>query len=307
MEQTAETQLFQFASFLSGWIYFGCWSLTYYPQIYKNFKRKSVAGLSIDYLAYSTLGHLYYLLYNITIMLNKAIRTEIYEYTNAIPQIKINDVVFSIHAAFLCVLMCYQALLYGSDLKISKICIASLCIGFLFVFALGYAAENNLYQMNWGKWTLILGKLKIVSASIKYIPQIYLIFSSKNSNGLSFGSIAFDFSGGFFSILQMLMEAIALNDFKEISNTLKLKQLSPKLSLGMISIIANSILYYQYRTYFKTNEKNMDDKLNEPVTIDNLLVQNKAEYLKTEDIIAERKIDNHQEQKKEELKKIKEV
>lgn len=48
-----------------GWIYFFAWSISFYPQIYTNFVRKSVVGLNFDFVSYNLLGFFSYSLFNI--------------------------------------------------------------------------------------------------------------------------------------------------------------------------------------------------------------------------------------------------
>lgn len=62
--------LLGYISVLLGWGYFVCWSAVYYPQIFKNWKRKSVVGLSFDYLALNATGHLCYLVFNTAVFYN---------------------------------------------------------------------------------------------------------------------------------------------------------------------------------------------------------------------------------------------
>lgn len=47
-----------------GWIYFVAWSVSFYPQIYINYKRKSVVGLNFDYLSLNLVGFIMYALFN---------------------------------------------------------------------------------------------------------------------------------------------------------------------------------------------------------------------------------------------------
>lgn len=47
-----------------GWIYFLAWSVSFYPQIYTNYKRKSVVGLNFDYLSLNLVGFFMYGLFN---------------------------------------------------------------------------------------------------------------------------------------------------------------------------------------------------------------------------------------------------
>lgn len=48
-----------------GWIYFLAWSISFYPQIIINFKRKSVTGLNFDFLALNFLGFILYGIFNV--------------------------------------------------------------------------------------------------------------------------------------------------------------------------------------------------------------------------------------------------
>lgn len=47
-----------------GWVYFLAWSVSFYPQIYSNYKRKSVVGLNFDYLSLNLIGFIMYSLFN---------------------------------------------------------------------------------------------------------------------------------------------------------------------------------------------------------------------------------------------------
>jgi uncharacterized protein with PQ loop repeat len=39
-----------------GWTYFLLWTISFYPQLISNFRRKSVEGLSLDFLAMNVVG-----------------------------------------------------------------------------------------------------------------------------------------------------------------------------------------------------------------------------------------------------------
>lgn len=48
--------LLEILSALFGWIYFFCWSASFYPQPILNWRRKSTAGSVIDFPFINTLG-----------------------------------------------------------------------------------------------------------------------------------------------------------------------------------------------------------------------------------------------------------
>lgn len=51
-------------SSIIGWIYFFAWSISFYPQLWSNYKRQSVVGLNFDYLSLNILGFILYSLFN---------------------------------------------------------------------------------------------------------------------------------------------------------------------------------------------------------------------------------------------------
>lgn len=59
-----------------GWLYFVAWSVSFYPQIYTNFRRKSVIGLNFDFLSLNIVGFILYGVFNIGLY--------------SIPQIQVN-------------------------------------------------------------------------------------------------------------------------------------------------------------------------------------------------------------------------
>ena len=48
-----------------GWIYFFSWSTSPYPQVFKNWKRKSVVGLNLDFVALDFVGFGLYSFFNV--------------------------------------------------------------------------------------------------------------------------------------------------------------------------------------------------------------------------------------------------
>ena len=59
------SDVLQVVSDVIGWIYFIAWSISFYPQIYENWRRKSVVGLNFDFLTLNIIGFSMYSLYNV--------------------------------------------------------------------------------------------------------------------------------------------------------------------------------------------------------------------------------------------------
>ena len=47
-----------------GWTYFACWSISFWPQVFLNWRRQSVVGLSLDFEVYNMFGYTCYTIYN---------------------------------------------------------------------------------------------------------------------------------------------------------------------------------------------------------------------------------------------------
>lgn len=105
-------------SIIVGWVYFAAWSISFYPQIWYNFKRKSVVGLNFDFLALNLLGHTLYAIFNCSLYWITYIEDE---YFNRFPRglnpVELNDVVFSIHASVITAFTIGQCFFYEVNLS----------------------------------------------------------------------------------------------------------------------------------------------------------------------------------------------
>ncbi|XP_031554468.1 cystinosin-like, partial [Actinia tenebrosa] len=107
-----------------GWIYFVAWSVSFYPQVYLNWKRKSVVGLNFDFLAYNITGFLAYGLFNIGMFWIPTVEHQ-YEkqHPGGINPVQLNDVVFTLHAIAVTLGTIFQCLIYDrGGQRVSNIC-----------------------------------------------------------------------------------------------------------------------------------------------------------------------------------------
>jgi cystinosin len=87
---------------LFGWIYFFCWSFSFYPQAILNFRRKSTSGTTIDFTAINVQGFIAYFTSNAAFLFSSEIRRQ-YALRNhgLTPTVQINDLAFAAHAIVL--------------------------------------------------------------------------------------------------------------------------------------------------------------------------------------------------------------
>lgn len=96
-----------------GWIYFAAWSISFYPQIYTNFKRKSVVGLNFDFVALNIVGFVMYTIFNAGLYWIPEIEQEYFErHPRGLNPVLPNDVGFGVHAIFATLVTIIQCFFY---------------------------------------------------------------------------------------------------------------------------------------------------------------------------------------------------
>jgi cystinosin len=98
-ESAMAASFLSIVSYLFGWIYFLCWSFSFYPQTILNWRRKSTSGTTIDFTAINLLGFSAYFVSNASFLFSSQIRRE-YALRNhgLTPTVQINDLAFAAHA-----------------------------------------------------------------------------------------------------------------------------------------------------------------------------------------------------------------
>eukprot|EP00300_Choanocystis_sp_HF-7_P008830 c16132_g1_i2.p1 GENE.c16132_g1_i2~~c16132_g1_i2.p1 ORF type:complete len:254 (+),score=46.71 c16132_g1_i2:27-764(+) len=196
-----------------GWIYFFAWSVSFYPQIVWNYQRKSVVGLSLDFVALNVFGFGCYLLHLIVVsqLGNK--------------NIVIQDILFAAHALVCCIVTGIQCLIYergGQRVSaLGKFMLGGAVVGLSINSLL---LVRHVESAHW--FAEQLGMTKVAISFGKYLPQAWLNYTRKSTVGWSIHNILLDFTGGFFSILELCIDA-SFNGWTSDN--------IPKLSLGLIS------------------------------------------------------------------------
>ncbi|KAF9663568.1 hypothetical protein SADUNF_Sadunf17G0064900 [Salix dunnii] len=191
-----------------GWIAFFSWSVSFYPQVILNFRRKSVVGLNFDFVVLNLTKHSSYLIYNASLYFSSDVQhqyIEKYGFGEMIP-VAANDVAFSIHAVLLTAITLFQIVIYDrGNQKISKISIATVCAVWLVAavcFLIALPSHSWLWLIS------IFNSIQVLMTVIKYIPQVIMNFMRKSTDGFSIGNILLDFLGGVTSYAQMAMQSV---------------------------------------------------------------------------------------------------
>lgn len=232
---------FNIFSSVLGWTYFICWSVSFYPQLYLNYHRKSVIGFSFDFGVYNLIGFTCYSIYNAAFYYNHYIQEEYQKrhegHTNAVAS---NDVFFAIHAAVITSITLYQCTIYERGHQVVSVpCKCITCGILIFTTLLSVLCyTTSILQML--DVLYLLGSIKLGISLIKYLPQVHLNYKRKSTVGWTIWNVLLDFSGGTLSILQLLLDGFATQDWSKVSGD------PVKFGLGFASMLFDIIFIVQH-------------------------------------------------------------
>jgi len=253
MENKSETPVLDFFSIVTGWIYFFVWSISFYGQVYENYKNKSVSGLNFDFEIYNFIGFSGYTFYTIYGYCDENMGTG---------TVAIQDIFFASHALLLTIITIGQIFYYynknDKNQKVSPITINILTVmlwGFILLIILEHGLkyydphvkEDQKYIFN---SLIYFGWCKVAISLIKYIPQVYLNYKRKSTKGWNIFNILMDFTGGAFSFIQNIID-YERNEFsieKEgQNNTLNIA----KFAISFIAMFFDIIFMLQHYVFYK--------------------------------------------------------
>lgn len=234
-------------STIIGWTYFVAWSISFWPQIWENFRRKSVIGLNFDYVYLNIVGHSVYGAFNVGLFWVKTIQDEYKtEHPYGVIPVQANDVFFSIHAVIACAVVLTQTIIYEKgQQKVSLVCWALLGAILLFL------GSSLIATLAGGiSWLLLLNFCSYVKLGItlvKYMPQAFMNYRRKSTVGWSIGNILLDFTGGVLSMLQMFLIGYNNDDWDSIFGDFT------KFGLGLISVLFDVVFIVQHYWLYRGN------------------------------------------------------
>ncbi|PON95241.1 Lysosomal cystine transporter [Trema orientale] len=223
-----------------GWIAFFAWSISFYPQVILNFRRKSVVGLNFDFVVLNLTKHSSYLIYNATLYFSSAVQKQYFEkygFGEMIP-VAANDVAFSTHAVILTAITLLQIAIYErGGQTVSKISLGIVSVVWL---AAGVCFFIALPNHSW-LWLIgVFNSIQVFMTLIKYIPQAFMNFNRKSTDGFSIGNILLDFLGGVANYAQMAVQSIDQNSWVNFYGNIG------KTLLSLISIFFDLLFMVQH-------------------------------------------------------------
>ena len=120
----------------------------------------------------------------------------------------------------------------------------------------------------------ICGYCKAAITFVKYSPQVYLNYKNKSTSGWSIGNVMLDFSGGMFSLLQLVIEAIG-NDRPIIGdgafNVIKFVLSILSIGYNIIFMIQHYVIYPPSKRAQNQEEENLVEKPTSTIEDDNII------------------------------------
>ncbi|CAD5112730.1 DgyrCDS1947 [Dimorphilus gyrociliatus] len=159
----------------------------------------------------------------------------------------LNDVVFALHAVVATTITVTQCLIYyRGDQRISKTALVILSLTSVALVISLFVAVGG--KITWLVYLQIFSYVKLVVTLIKYIPQAWMNFRRKSTDGWSIGNVLLDFTGGSLSILQMFLQSYNNNDWTTIFGDFT------KFGLGLFSVLFDCLFIVQHYILYKATE-----------------------------------------------------
>ncbi|KAM9848496.1 cystinosin isoform 1-T3 [Aulostomus maculatus] len=232
-----------------GWIYFLAWSVSFYPQAFENWRRKSVVGLNFDFLALNITGFLAYSVFNIGLLWLTDIKEEFLKRNpNGINPVHVNDAFFSLHAFLLCLVYVIQAAVYQrGGQRVSWTALILLLIGWTFAFVSLFLAVAK--KITWLDYLYYFSYIKLAVTLIKYVPQAYMNYRRQSTEGWSIGNVLLDFTGGNLSILQMILQSYNNDEWRLVFGD------PTKFGLGLFSVVFDLLFMTQHYCLYRRSSQ----------------------------------------------------
>ncbi|XP_073976818.1 lysosomal cystine transporter cystinosin isoform X2 [Rhodnius prolixus] len=232
-------------SVVVGWIYFVAWSISFYPQIYENYRRKSVIGLNIDFVGLNLIGFVLYSVFNCGLYWIPSVEAEYFEKNpKGLNPVQLNDIVFSVHAACVTLFTLSQFLIYERGGQTLSLVARILMVVFAVIIIVSFILPF-VKVMGWLNFLYICSYIKLAITLIKYIPQAVMNYKRKSTIGWSIGNVLLDFTGGMLSMLQMIINADNYNDWASIFGD------PTKFGLGLFSVLFDIFFMTQHYILYR--------------------------------------------------------
>ncbi|KAL6849830.1 hypothetical protein ACO1O0_009375 [Amphichorda felina] len=257
-------------SAIFGWVYFFCWSLSFYPQGMLNYRRQSTSGTTVDFPLLNVLGFAAYFASNLAFYASPTVRAQYAaRHAGLTPTVQLNDLTFALHGLVVSIVVTSQYLLarplwgfapsHGARpsravLGISAGCVAGVALVCLIVAGGDDAASGGGHAdpaMGWCALDVVYaaGYVKVVVTLVKYTPQLLANWRNGSTRGWSIWQILLDYAGGVLSIAQQGVDSYLQRDWSGITGN------PVKFALGNASLVYDVLFMVQHYVLYPGKDK----------------------------------------------------
>ncbi|XP_074267533.1 cystinosin homolog [Silene latifolia] len=158
-----------------------------------------------------------------------------------------NDVAFSIHAVILTAFTLFQIFIY--ERKNQRFSKTSLGIVSAVWISAAVCVFVAIHRHSWLWLTSVFSTIQVTMTVIKYIPQAFMNFRRKSTDGFSIGNILLDLLGGLTNYGQMAVQSVDqkswVNFYGNIGKTL----------LSLVSIFFDILFIIQHYVLYPENKR----------------------------------------------------
>jgi len=239
-------------SVVVGWLYFLAWSISFYPQVYDNWKRRSVIGLSFDYVALNLVGWIAYSLFNCLLYWEPTMKQEyINKFGPPLP-VNPNDIFFGLHAFCLTIIIIIQCIIHKRGNQNVSIIVMGI-ISCVIISSLVQFVLCFLTVEKWLDYLYYFSYVKVGVTLLKYIPQAYQNFVRKSTLGWSIGNILLDTTGGVLSFMQIFLDGLNTGNWQIFEGG------GAKFALSIITLLFDALFIVQHYCLFRSEYTTIND------------------------------------------------
>lgn len=252
---------------LLGWAYFICWSVSFWPQILLNHSRRSIAGLSLDFVRLNFVGFSCYAVYTLAMFGSAQVQEEYRRVWGSASTVKANDVAFAVHALIACSIALAQTIIYAPiatvpfESRWSTRFIGGCMTGQAVAIALhsgGFITTLDILYY--------LSMVKMATSLVKYIPQAVLNHVRQSTHGWSIHNILLDLAGGVLSIAQLFYDASLNGGWAGVLGN------PIKWGLGLVSIVFDVLFIVQHYVLYPVPLLGNDEENIDSLDVESLLL-----------------------------------
>ncbi|CAD0057073.1 unnamed protein product [Aureobasidium pullulans] len=255
-------------SWLLGWSYFTSWSLSFYPQPLRCWKRRSTRGITVDFPLLNIVGFTSYFISTTSFLFSHEIRQQ-YAVRHPFapePTVRFNDLVFALHGTIVCFVFYSQFYPRLWNFEVVKGQRASsTALGIFYGSIIGVAITVLLVSLfkggrdtadSWADIDVIYAFLtsNLSSLSANTPLKHGYNYKIKSTAGWAIDMIWLDFIGGVMSLLQLIIDSALQADWSGITGN------PAKLFLAMFSLCFDMIFFVQHYVLYKGNELPSEDE-----------------------------------------------